>query len=154
MNGFKTAGQRMPEVLDAIGDLPLETRKTARVLADVVGDPEAEWPGDRGSLAPGILATTCVYVADMAVRPDEHYSQEALCELAPGSHVTLRRNYQLIPQTFFANAETADLDRLSDEAVEVLQLFRDAERLGVKMRGIDPWYHSRVDDLGAEPDET
>lgn len=137
---FDTADR---EVMDIINDaeeaLPLETKKTAKVLADVVGSVDSDWAGSR---APRSVAAACLYVADWIARGPEAYTQREFYEETGVSHVTLAKHYREVPTVFFEMADDEDLDRLSDIAQRRLEVLRDAREVGFDLHDIDPWTHS------------
>lgn len=131
-----TAADVIGGIVEDVDGIPEEVADTASVIARVVGDTSVSWAGDRSA---ELVATSCVYVADRAIRREDHITQTELTEQAPGSHPTIRRNYVDIPGVFMEHARPEDLDELSGETVAVLCVFADAERAGIGMSNIDPW---------------
>ncbi|WP_254764876.1 hypothetical protein [Natrinema marinum] len=154
---FPTAGERLPEIIREVNhaddvEIPPDAIDAAQQLADVVGGEHVEWPLTSRGGGPGVVATSCIYVADYAVRGEGRVTQERLCELAPGSHPTVRKYYRDVPAVFFEHSTTSDrrhLDRIPIDyngpdvsVLDVLRVFNAAERAGIGIRNID---------LGAEP---
>lgn len=134
----------MPEILDNLEGYPEDVLEAATILVEVVGAEDVEWAGPR---SPGVVATACIYVADYAIRQDDRTTQQRLCEMAPGSHPTVREYYRDIPEVFFDHASGRDLKKLEGipvngdlpdgtTALDVLRVFRDAERAGIGIRNI------------------
>lgn len=139
------AGQMMDDIIADLEGYPADVLEAATILVEVVGAEDVEWAGPR---SPGVIATACIYVADYAIRQDERTTQERLCEMAPGSHPTVREYYRDIPAVFFENASGTDLKDLEQipvngdlpegtTALDVLRVFRDAERSGIGIRNIE-----------------
>lgn len=142
---FMLAGEMMDGIIDDLEGYPESVTDAAQVLADVVGAEDVDWAGPR---SPGVVATACIYVADYAIRQDDRTTQEQLCEMAPGSHPTVREYYRDIPEVFFEHASGRDLKKLEEipvnsdlpegtTALDVLRVFRDAERAGIGIRNIE-----------------
>lgn len=136
---FDTAKDRLPEVLGSF-DVPPEVEHTAEVLADVASDPTIDWVS--GTRA-GPLATACLYVADYAVRQGDRYTQSQLVREAPGTHVTIRKYYRELPRIFLEHATGEQRDQLDDRVLDVLEVFRDAEQVGLAATEIEPWLDPR-----------
>lgn len=143
MSDFKTADRAVMELLtDGGEELPLETKRTAKVLADVVGSVDSDWAGAR---PPYAVAAGCVYVADWVARGPDRMTQRDFEDIVEVSHNTIARHYKDIPSVFFERAGEDDLDRLSDIATRRLRLLADARELGFELKEIDPWTHSLHD---------
>lgn len=148
---YMEAAEMMDDILANLEGYPDDVKLAATGLAEVVGaaDSGVEWAGPR---MPGVIATSCIYVADYAIRGEDRVTQERLCEMAPGSHPTVREYYRDIPEVFFRHATEDDRNDLAAVDVEfnggtnvldVLCVFRDAERAGIGIRNIE---------LDADPD--
>lgn len=133
---YRPAGEVVDDILERVYGLPRESRITARVLADVVGDPYVDWAGSR---SPSAIATACIYVADMAVRGQERMSQVTLAEQAPSSHQTIRKHYAEIPSVFLSEATEADKERIPADVLDRLAALSVAHESGKKLHEIDPW---------------
>lgn len=135
-----TAGTVMPGIADQIPQLPFEVRRTARVLADVIG--ESMWASGK---RPSVLATSCLYVADLAFRPEgERYSQRRLCEHAPATHVSVRSAHREIPRVFLDAASEDDRERMHPAALAKIEEMAEIDADGrsvsdIEPADIDPW---------------
>lgn len=115
----------MPDVAEQIPNLPPDVHRTARVIADVVG--ESMWASGKN---PKGVATTCIYLADLIHDRDDRLSQQYLDEHSPTSYATIRVHYRKLPEIFIENATEADVARFDDPSMVMdrLELFLRAEQ--------------------------
>ena len=136
---YQTAGDRIGQIFSDLDDagieFPGEVQHTATILARVVGDPDVEW--SRGK-RPGGIATSCIYVADFAVRGENRLTQTKLCKHAPATPPTVREQYRVIPGIFIDNVDQEMLHRVPDNIKARLNMFRAAVDSGVGITNVDP----------------
>lgn len=136
-----------------IPDTPDVVGEAAYILAEVVDTELVDWDGSGRT---GPVATSCIYVADRAIRQENSHTQGFLCRHAPATQPTIRRHYHLVPTAFFDHAtdeHKADLDSIGidDESypkygwsstvtvLDMLRVFEAAERSEISLVDINPW---------------
>lgn len=134
LNTVKFAHEHVGEIADDIG-LPDEVEQIATVLARVVGSDDVTWAG---SAYPDVTATCCIYIADRVVRPDDHYSQKQLADLAAGTRPTIQKYRNGLLGVFFEHAGEEAIRELDRETVLVLKGFDYLEKSGFGLDKLDP----------------
>lgn len=138
---IKTAGSVMPDLLEQMPSVPIEVRRTARPIADVVG--ESMWASGKRPMS---MASSCLYLAELIYDRDDRLSQTDFNAEGTTSYATIRKYYRDIPQVFVENATEDDVARFHDPSfvMERLATFIEAEQHPDPDIGI--WNYERLED--------
>lgn len=148
-SGLPTAGNKIPEVTEQLPHLPFEVRRTARVIADVIG--VTDWASGKN---PTTIAASCVYLADLVHNRDDRLSQMVFDDLDIATHVGIRGQYREIPGLFLDHADEDDIERLGNDSeqafvVETLEHLREKKEDGYALDAIE-WRPDEEGDLSAD----
>ena len=124
-NKLKTAGSVMPDIVEELPPRPIEVRRTARVIADVIGS--TAWASGK---SPRGLAATSFYLAELIHEEEGQLSQERIDDHVGVSYGTIRKYYRVLPEVFVQNAEESDVARFGNPSfvMDRLSTFIRAEQ--------------------------